>query len=318
MKRIAVLALCVAIPAMCLMCGGTTGREDLPPLPGEDDGAVALPVEGGADATIADGGGDASIDDSAFVGAFDVTIMYADRALPYVGAPSDAGSEAETGYPWPTCPPFVPVVFGKPVAPGADQLDQVPGSYDDAGQLELDDAGRVIAAPDGSPCADYGWLGSPAVDECDTSNNAGSGSVPPILLPPCNWCSEAGTAGAGPSAGAPRYDVCLNLYACMKRTGCGLAADGFDVTACLCGDASTTTCMAPQGPCGVEELAALEIATSPDPTTQGAADQQSITHFTEVTPSKPFYCGSSLNALFQSAITGTGATSCFAADAGPF
>jgi hypothetical protein len=310
MRRSVVGLLCVAAAAVCMMCGGTTGREGLPALAEGDDATAA---EGG-DATIGSGeAGDASDDDS--TGTFDVVILYADRVLPDVSAPVDAG---EGGYPWPDCPPFVPVALGKPVSAGADQLDQIPAAFDDAGAVLLDDAGRVVGAPDGSVCASYGWLGTTAIDECDTSNNSGSGSVPPILLPPCNWCVDAGTAAAGPRSGAPRYDVCRDLYACMRRTGCGLAADGFNVTACLCGDASTTTCTTPQGACGLQELGALEIPLDPDPTNQTAAIQTALAHYTEVTPSKSFYCGSSLNALWQSAITGNGVMPCFPADAGPF
>jgi hypothetical protein len=248
-------------------CGGTTGREGLD-MPGLGDG-------GGLDGT-------ASVD----TGAFDVPIAYVDRALPDVAAPVESGGEA--GSPYPNCPPFIPVgIDGKPV-PAGTEVDQVPSDWD---------AGVIVPATSGSVCATYAWLGSVAADHCVTSNWDVTGALDYMALPPCNWAADAGLARQGSSAGFPRYDVCLDLYACLIRTGCGFG----NVSSCLCGGGSVAQCDA-GGPCAVEELAALEYR--PDEI------QDAVKNYADDDPSFSGYAGSALNHVFQ---VGT-ANSCF--DAG--
>jgi hypothetical protein len=247
---------------MAAACGGSTGREGLDDLAGD----------GPLDATTAD------------AATFDVGIAYVDRQLPEAGL-TDAPREAGPSYP--SCPPFLPVVDGTPVEAGLEN-DQIPTDWDDAG--------NVVQARDGSVCATYPWLGTADAD-CVTSNCTGYGmgsSSEYSVLPPCNWLADAGVARQGSRAGAPRYDVCMELYACMIGTGCALRS----VSTCLCGDAGTLSCDG-GGPCATEELAALEYR----------ADDinDALKNFTDTTNG-----AGRLNQVFQCGISNT----CFAGDAG--
>jgi hypothetical protein len=207
-------------------------------------------------------------------GDFDVRIEYADRNLPDLGAPlqtSRGDGAAAWPWPWPNCPPFIPVDVGGQrdySGMGTDQIPAdrgVPGtpvndsglSYNDAG-VAYDDAGNALYAfaADGGACASYGWLGSTVLDKCLTMN-AGSPGSDFIELPPCNGCSGGAVATSGPRAGTPKYDLCLELYQCMMRTGCATADRTLSISYCLCGDAGSA-CLQPNGPCGAEELAGLE------------------------------------------------------------
>jgi hypothetical protein len=213
-------------------------------------------------------------------------ILYADRMLPDIGAPTSQpeGGEAGTGYPWPNCPPFLPTgADGTPLPLGTpDYVSQIPSQEDDAGQ--------VVPAPDGSPCGSYGWLGSQSNDDC-FANNLGGGTAF-SFLPPCNWCVDAGVAAAGPGIGRSRYDTCLALYACIMKSGCGT-----NVGECLCGKGNTSTCN-PQtavGPCQMEELAALE---APDLKT---AAMNLVTGYGATVVAGPGRCAGELNKIFNSA-----------------
>jgi hypothetical protein len=224
----AAIAGCTAGLLAAFACGGTSGREDLPMM--------------GMDATMPDTN----------------PIAYVDRMLPELSVPPSPDGGEGGGYPWPSCPPFLPVTcdiglsfHGCPpdasLAEAGQEVDQEPAIYDDAGN-------RVLA-PDSSACTTYPWLGSLPVDKCVTSNCPfGPGTY--SFLPPCNWCDEAGIAVAGPGVGLSRLTNCIALYECIARTGCGA-----NPTTCLCGDASTTACDA-SGACAPQELAALE----PSPT----------------------------------------------------
>jgi hypothetical protein len=257
-----------------ITCGGTTGREGLEgPPPGVDAGAP-------------------SDDSSADPGAFDVSVTYVDRVLPDVVPPPTG--DAAAGYPWPSCPAFLPVGPDGGEVPLGGELNQIPSVYDDDG--------GVLPAPDGSACATYAWLGNKAVDGCLTSSASGWGQGDFALLPPCSWCADAGTASQGPGAGSPMYSLCLTLYACAMRTGCGA---GQDPATCLCGNESASDCIVDAGgPCAVEELAALEY--------RGSSVQEALSNYTQIDPSFLGYCGSALNYVFQSART----NGCFVPDAG--
>jgi hypothetical protein len=209
-------------------CGGTSGRENLPPMPGMDATADTSPI------------------------------AYVDRSLPELGAPPGADG-GDAGSPYPACPPFLPVACNpgtpyrgcppdSPEVEAGMEIDQEPAVYDDAG--------NPVPAPDGSACATYPWLGGVAIDHCVTANCPVTGPQDYLLLPPCNWCVEAGISVAGPGVGLNRYDNCMALYACMTSAGCGS-----NPASCLCGDAATATCDA-SGPCAQQELAALEPSTT--------------------------------------------------------
>jgi hypothetical protein len=287
MKRIVVAAL-VLFPAVGVVtCGGTTGREGLPMPQPVPTGSTDASVDGMGDA------GDATISNANDSGWFDVVIEYADRALPEVSAPPEAGGDAGSRWPWPDCPPWVAELNGKPVPVEQVSYDyEVPAEYDDAGDVLLNDAGKVVLMPEGSACTSYGWMGSPAADKC-TANNVYS--TPYILFPPCNWCMEAGVAGAGPGAGLPLYDLCLSLYQCMMHTGCGAKTAGY----CLCGGNGmqvTGNCDG-GGPCALEELAALQLSSDP------VSIQTALMHFTDVNLGSPGpgYCAEFLNNEFSNA-----------------
>jgi hypothetical protein len=253
-------ALCLGAVAASVTCGGTTGREGLTTAGSDAGGSDAAPGSLDLDAE-----------------AFDVGIVYDDRALPDVTAPVDAGPGAGPG--WPICPPFIPVdQSGNPVALG-QELDQVPAVIDDAGQPSI--------APDGSPCATYGWLGSPAIDDCVTSQTSG-GQNDFIELPPCNWAVEAGVAAQGTGAGETRVSLCLALYACITTSGCGAR----NISSCLCGpDTNSTDCVkSPAGPCMSEEMAALELPA--------ASVQDALKNYFNGGTSFLGYSGGLLNAVF--------------------
>ncbi len=225
----------------------------------------------------------ATLDAAELDGLFDVSITYADRALPDVVAPPDTGAGA--GYPWPTCAPFIPVgPDGMPVPAGAE-VNQIPAVYgDDGGE---------IPASDGSACATYGWLGNTAVDNCLTSQASGFGTGDFPFLPACNWCADSGVAAQGPGAGISTYTLCLDLYACAMRTGCGSAQNPAE---CLCGDATASDCIVDAGgPCATEELAALQATPS--------SVQTALTNYTQFDTEYHGYCGSALNFVFQNART---------------
>ncbi len=245
-------------------CGGTTGREDLPPMTQMD-------------ATAADTS----------------PITYVDRMLPDLGVAPPVPEGGEGGYPWPSCPPFLPYPPDQDGAlpPLGMEIDQVPADYGDGG--------ASVPAADGSACASYGWLGTTTADECVTSQSAGSpGGMDYIFFPPCNWCGDAGVAVSGPGVGVSRYANCIALYECLVRTGCGTTGSA----TCLCGDGSITMCT-PSGPCANEELSALERSAN--------NIQDALKNYGDLDPTSLGYCGAALNQLYQNART----DSCFA-DAG--
>jgi hypothetical protein len=269
---------CAIAALVAVACGGSTGREGLV------DPALMQQQQAGDDATMA------PFD----AGLFDVVITYADRDLPEITAPPEAGG-AEAGYPWPDCPPFLNVYpAGGPATPGME-IDQAPS--------EFAADGTIVAAPDGSACATYGWLGSTAIDECLTSTSAGV--IPGTdytLLPPCNWVADAGTARGGPRMGDPRYAICLDLYACVMKTGCGAVASAPED--CLCG-LNSAQCDA-GGPCASQELGALEYSNNTDGVLMATKD------FFNSDPGFAGLGGSMLNSIFQFARS----NGCFPADGG--
>ena len=277
MKRTVLAALVVAVMVGAVMCGGTTGTEDLPAVMTSNP----MTVDGGIDATV-----DATLDETPDAGFFDVDIVYADRRIPDVAAPTVTG-DAAAGYPWPNCPPWVPVRFNGILATLDTLYKLIPAEYDDAGSPLVDDAGRAVPYPDGSACATYPWLGSTAADSCLASSGRLDGYS---YFPPCNWCVDAGVTLQGPLSGTDRYAVCAQLYECMMRTGCGQNnIPGY----CLCGS-DHNHCDA-GGPCGFYELASLESLSDP------ASLAMAIQGYTDLTP-KPGYCAAALNKIFANGV----------------
>jgi hypothetical protein len=277
--RLAVAVSMAGAAIVAVTCGGTTGREGLP----QDDGT---------DAESLAEGGMAGLDS----GAFDVTITYVDRFLSDIVAPPDTGQEG--GSPWPSCPPFMAVeADGGPVPLGsALEVNEVPGDY--AGD------GGEVPAPDGSPCATYGWLGSTAADNCLLQLASAEGDF--AFFPPCNWCADSGVASVGAGAGIALYDLCLDLYTCALQTGCGAASAAYP-SACLCGSASGPDCILDAGgACAAQELAALQATQA---TVQTALENYAGDP--TAAQNNPGYCGAALNYIFQNAAD----IGCFPADA---
>jgi len=266
----AVMALRAIVGFVAFACGGTNGHEDLP-VQQQQDANEDLAVDA-SDATTGDDE-DASL-------TFDVAIFYADQTLPEVNPPSATADAAEAGYPWPTCPPFIPERSGDLVALGRESV-QIPSDF------AAD--GSAIPAMDGSACATYGWLGSTAADECETAT-APKASLDYIQFPPCNWCVDAGTAVQGPGAAEPRYSLCLELYECIMASGCG-----GNVISCLCGSETDPTVCAsdphPPGPCATDELASLEQTS--------ATILDAINNYEDNDPTVMGFCGSRLNQVFN-------------------
>jgi hypothetical protein len=264
-------AAAFGLSAACfgVACGGSSGHEGLPMAGPLGDATVGDGPETSLTPLDATSDRDAGPPQEAGSGDFDVQIMYADRVLPDVDAPPEAGSGEAGGPTYPNCPQFIPVALITPPDAGPDagpQLVQVPPNQaTDEIPSTFDDAGNIVPAPPDSACATYGWLGSTAIDECYTSRT----SLPFNVLPPCNWCQDAGNAVQGPGAGRSMYQLCMDLYTCMIATGCtqrvprlsdgGLGPEQ-GPNACLCGaNPNPPVCaMNPAGPCMMEEMAALQ------------------------------------------------------------
>lgn len=294
-RRRALVATGLLSTTSLLACGGTTGVEGLTlsttPDGNADDGGA--PLDATVDATVASG---VDLDS----GEFDVTIDYADQELPDVAAPPATGAEA--GYPWPNCPPFIPVRGTRPVT-NVEQANNWLAAAED--EPQGGDAGPVFAA-DGSACATYPWLGSVAADDCLTSQYKPSpGNSFGDPLPPCNWCADAGVSVQGTREGDSRYRICLDLYACIVQSHCGAS-----IATCLCGSESDVACETdphPPGPCAAEELAALEELPTDVSDALG-----NYTNFAAGDPNFSGFCGGALNQLFTTVLS----DGCFASDGG--
>lgn len=287
-SRLAV-ALCIGAPMIALACNGTTGREGLSTGTGADP---------------QDGGTDSAAEDDQSTGAFDVTITYADRVLPDIGAPvrtADGGGGGDSGSPWPNCPPFIPVDNNGVPTDIGDSVTEVSADYSDSGI----DGSDEVPALDGSACATYGWLGSTKADSCVVKGISSGWDF--FALPPCNWCVDAGLAAQGPGQGQPRYDLCIALYQCIQQSGCATTPNNVGLAQpanCLCGDAGLgDNCITvvsgggTPGPCTTQELSALEYPAS--------SVQDALKNFQS--PSLPVpdqgSCGAPLNRVYQSYVT---------------
>ncbi len=288
-RRLGLLAMASAFLVRAgAACGGTTGREGLTPTPEPVDATVSLDAGADAEPPLPD------------AGSFDVTILYADQELPDVSAPVEAGMM--TGPMAPNCPPDFPA-RGSNIITDPDFY----GSASTEVPAEYGADGAAIPAPDGSACATYPWLGSLGIDEC-VASRIGTGDMPVPALPPCNWCMDAGVATVGPGSGAQRSDLCMALFSCVLRTGCG---DDGNVVSCLCGSQKGADCTKPTGPCANEELAALQ---TPPGTPYGTF----LMSFTNPVTGLTDICGTGVNAFFIAAggAVSSKPTSCFLTDGG--
>jgi hypothetical protein len=332
---IAALGILVALAALA-QCGGTSGNDATPSpaLGATIDATVDAAVEGAATAEAQD----ASSDQSIYTNRFDVDIQYADQMLPEAQAPPEgggSGSGGEAGLGIPDCPPFIYVdSTGRPLEAGTCDPGQGCADTNAWGSIPADwNNGGEIPARDGGACASYPWLGSLASDECLTSNTFGgltSNASTYNVLPPCEWARDAGVATQGPKVGAPRYNLCVELYNCFMRTGCFItpnphpAVRGFygNPILCLClkpsdllGTFNPSTCVSEKGPCYDEETAALEAPIDPNNPASTAAYAQMNWVSTQVGNGEVGLEGALLNQMFGYALT----TGCFppcALDAG--
>ena len=231
---------------------------------------------------------------------FDTTLQYFDQVLPEAQAMAEggpgAGGEAG-GSQWPVCPPDIPATLGFVDDAGNTTLvTGAPSSFSRA----LAEGGVVIAvydagintnwevpavfasngespAPDGSPCASQPYLGSAACDFCAKAQQIGVLYSPYAngtaaqnpSLPPCSDLWDAGVAAAGPGAGQPLHELCMNLFDCVVRTGC-MANPTADFTPCFCSLPTSSECFpeAGPGPCMAEMKAAMQISSTEPPMMQ--------------------------------------------------
>lgn len=251
----ALAVTCIAFDAGFTGCGGTTGHEDLPPLSNPTSSAEA------ADATVSD-----DVDDTD-AGEFDATVMYTDRVLPEIQAPPSTGG-GDAAPTFPVCPADIPANIEQDggITP---LIDGSIGNYEVAAVF-IDDGGEA-PAPDGSACESQVYLGSPECDECMRlaggnywSGQFNPGGSPQAVLPPCSDLWEAGTISAGYGAGETRYRACVNLYTCIQASQCLSTNRMIGLNPCLCTLQPFSACADAgipagfNGPCGQEELAALE------------------------------------------------------------
>jgi hypothetical protein len=249
-------ALVVLLAFVCAVvsCGGTTGREDLPPpnLPSGTPGDATVP-EGGADATLPQGTSDGGE-------SFDVVIQYADQVLPDLQAPAQVDASTSTAV---ICAPDIPAVIA--VDGGITLLlDGDISAQNFEVPAEFLDGGEQATAPPGSPCATHVWTYSAACDACLRFNQYGTsnwlGQYGPAELPPCSDLAEAGVATTGLMAGTPRVQICQNLFSCLLSTGCFTGTSG--LVGCYCKEAVTMCNMnGGDGVCYPQELAAMEIGS---------------------------------------------------------
>jgi hypothetical protein len=227
------LALAASAAGLLLRCGGTTGRESIPADPA-----------GMADATLDDGAepGDASAD----APPFDAGIQYADPArLPHFEAGSDAAADGASASPsamWPPC------------------------ACDDPKTLLPDDASFSATPyyPAGS-CSAFVWTNS-ACDNCIRSSgctfNTGTSGDTPVFPFCCDLPRDAAApnavATAGPQQGVLKFDLCINLWNCVRRTTKSSFALAFNNALCGIGVSAGDCEKNPQGACVAEITAAWE------------------------------------------------------------
>jgi hypothetical protein len=250
------------------------------------------------DATVEASAGD---DDASYdTGAFDVAIQYADRELPDVAVPPEAGAMVNDGGFQPSdCPPWVALdsnghavtLITDPTQPVSADLiasvvDFVPADYAPEGgappgaTFATTDGGvypGVVPAADGGVCATYPYY-FPGFDEnCLIQGGGIAGGYPYPPAPPCNWALNLGMAQSGPGAvkGLSRYRLCVNLYNCVVSSGCVVFPHPpatFTAVPCFCGADINGNCKAspptPAGPC-VEEV--QEAFEQPDLSTKSVS-----------------------------------------------
>jgi hypothetical protein len=244
-------AVCVVATLFDGACGGTTGREGLS-TPGTDGGANAL-----ADATAADAIGDATgagPGDEGDAGAFDPMIQYADRTLPDVAAPPDAGEggaglDASDG--------------GASLAPctmaGQTNCVQCGGNL-------ADDAGHAagVCSPTEALFVQFdiskGRVTAPGPERCDAITDVNptlnatracycclykSGCIDDTVLSDTGHeCGDlpSGNFPAGNGNSDSYGSLCLATIQCVRDTGCALTNGGIDNCYCGPGGGSPAQC----------------------------------------------------------------------------
>jgi hypothetical protein len=282
-------------------CGGTTGRSDSAALVSADSATDPKgdPIDGQtADATTAmpvgDAGLDATLHPDADEGLFDVIIPYVDRMLLNIQPPAVDGGAESGGINWPNCPPDT-------TDPSSALGIPIPAEYNDAG--------HIVAAPDGSVCATYPWMGRLDWTNCTRAQLSTTSGGTIITFPPCSVLpSGPEKASTGTGAGRLVTDLCKDLWECMVSTGCGLSPTFNEF--CLCGTVNIGCNMLDgtqdAGPCKDKMLAAMQI----DPSTKGAMATADMQFFN--VGNQPFATAATLNQLW---VTGTSGT-CYTYDDG--
>jgi cysteine-rich repeat protein len=126
-------------------------------------------------------------------------------------------------------------------------------------------------------------------EECDDGNTRDGDGCSSICTSKCELCEDtatwgagklcsdlekgcyelAGTAAAGPALGLNKSDLCADVIACVRRTGCATVAyaGSGGIESCYCGagvDISVCLSGTPAGPCKDDIEAGAESATPVD------------------------------------------------------
>jgi hypothetical protein len=220
-----------ALGAAWAGCGGSTGREGLPPLAAPPDAAppdatrpdAVAPDAAAPDAAAmrdADAGVDATQSD-VDQGWFDVIIPYADRDLPDVHAPVDSGAVA--------------VDTGAPDAGAPDSTACIPFNNN----LPLPDG----AVPVGCSATEQKFVDKSVA--CYTCLINGLCLDDLTFLDMGNECGDlTGNAKSGDRAGFSNTSNCLRAIDCILATSCAMS----DPAACYCGTLQGSACQTSTSP----------------------------------------------------------------------
>jgi len=224
-------AWAVLAGSLLASCGGTSGREHLVQAVNAAD--ASSDVLDPADVEGAPG------EDSPVDAVSDRHRIPKDGFSVGVETTDDGGVESEAAAPAATC--------------GNGILE--PGE-------ECDDGNKLDADGCSSFCTN-----TKVCDDCLAQN------CDPDFLPACSSSAAQSAAGGnaeqGPAKGAPRLDLCHDLYVCAERTGCAFATVQ-GATGCYCGTGGGSVCFTVKGAANGKCKAEVEAATE---TTEGSAIQ---------------------------------------------
>jgi len=114
---------------------------------------------------------------------------------------------------------------------------------------ECDDGNTLDADGCSSFCANTKTCDDCLKENCD-----------PDLLPLCSNLKDQGNAEQGPGKGAPRQDLCRDLYSCALKSGCAFVS-AQEAAYCYCGARGGSACFAAKGLANGDCKAEIEAAS---------------------------------------------------------